>query len=82
MYIIFGVIFIFSLTAGWAVGYFNQMPWFETFICIGIAGFLGSSLIAVLFSCLYFFQKETDGDKIKRLEQEINQIKQIKRIKQ
>ena len=80
MVIIFGVIFILSLAAGWAVGYINQMPLFDTFVCVGVAGFLGSSLIALIFSYLYFFQKETDTDKIKRLVQEINQIKEIKRI--
>ncbi len=80
MVIIFGVIFILSLVAGWAVGYINQMALFDTFVCVGVAGFLGSSIIALIFSYLYFFQKETDTDKIKRLVQEINQIKEIKRI--
>jgi len=84
MVIIFGVIFILSLVAGWAVGYINQMALFDTFVCVGVAGFLGSSIIALIFSYLYFFQKETDPDtdkdKIKRLVQEINQIKEIKRI--
>jgi len=56
------------------------MPLFDTFACVGVAGFLGSSIIALIFSYLYFFQKETDTDKIKRLVQEINQIKEIKRI--
>ncbi len=80
MVIIFGVIFILSLAAGWAFGYLNQMPLFDTFVCVGIAGFIGSSLIALIFSFLYFFQKETDSDKIQRLVQEINQLKEIKRI--
>jgi len=80
MVIIFGVIFILSLVAGWAVGYINLMALFDTFVCVGVAGFLGSSIIALIFSYLYFFQKETDTDKIKRLVQEINQIKEIKRI--
>ncbi len=82
MYIIFGVIFILSLAAGLAVGYINQMTLFETLICLMVAGFVGSTLIALIFSYLYFYQKETDVDKIKRLQQEINQIKEIKRIEQ
>jgi hypothetical protein len=82
MYIIFSAIFILSLSAGWAFGYIRQMPVFETLICIMAAGFIGSSIIALIFSYLYFFQKETDADKIKQLQQEINQIKEIKRIEQ
>ena len=80
MNIIFGVIFVSSLAAGWAFGYLQQMSLFETIVCIGIAGFVGSSIIALIFSYLYFLQKETNTDKIKRLEHEINQIKEIKRI--
>ncbi|RLB88742.1 MAG: hypothetical protein DRH26_12985 [Deltaproteobacteria bacterium] len=80
MVMIFGVIFILSLAAGWAFGYINQMPLFDTFVCVGIAGFISSSIIALIFSFLYFFQKETDSDKIQRLVQEINQLKEIKRI--
>ena len=80
MYIIFGVIFILSLIAGWAIGHINQMPLFETLICIMVAGFIGSSIIALIFSYLYFLQKETDVDKIQRLQKQINQLKEIKRI--
>ena len=80
MNIIFGVIFVSSLAAGWAFGYLQKMSLFETIVCIGIAGFVGSSIIALIFSYLYFLQKETNTDKIKRLEHEINQIKEIKRI--
>lgn len=80
MVIIFGIIFILSIAAGWTFGYINQMPVFDTLICVGIAGFIGSSIIALIFSCLYFFEKETNEDKIQRLVQEINQIKETKRI--
>lgn len=80
MYIIFSAIFILSIAAGWAFGHIQQMPLFETLICIMVAGFMGSSIIALIFSYLYFFQKETDVDKIQRLQQEINQLKEIKRI--
>lgn len=82
MYIIFSVIFIVSLTAGWGYGHINQMTLFETLICIMVSGFIGSSIIALIFSYLYFHQKETNGEKIERLQQEINNIKEIKRIEQ
>jgi len=80
MYIVFGVIFILSLAIGWGFGHINQMSLFETMISIVVAGFIGSSIIALIFSYFYFFQKETHEDKIKRLQQEINQIKDIKKI--
>jgi Co/Zn/Cd efflux system component len=82
MAVIFGIIFILSLAAGWAFGHINQMSLFDTLICIGVAGFIGSSIIALIFSFVYFFQKETDQDKIKRLIEEINQIKEMKRIEE
>ena len=82
MYIIYSVIFILSLVAGWAFGHLYEMSLVETLACIVIAGFIGSSIIGVIFTYLYFLQKETDQEKILRLQQEINQIKQIKRIEQ
>ena len=81
MYIIFSVIFILSLTAGWGYGHINQMALVENLICIMVSGFIGSSIIALIFSYLYFHQKETNGEKIERLQQEINQINQINEIK-
>ncbi len=80
MHIAFSAIFILSLAAGGAFGYINQMSLAETLVCLVIAGFIGSSLIGMIFTYLYFLQKETDPEKIKRLQQEINQLKQIKRI--
>mgnify|MGYP001011926247 CR=1 FL=1 len=82
MALIFGFIFILSLAAGWAFGSINQMSLFDTIICVVVAGFMGSSIVALIFSFLYFFQKETDKDKIMRLQQEINQIREIKRIEE
>jgi Co/Zn/Cd efflux system component len=82
MNIIFGAIFIISIASGWGIGYLNQMSLLATIVSIMVAGFIGSSIIALIFSYLYFLQKETDSDKIDRLKQEINQIKEIKQIEE
>lgn len=82
MYILFSAIFILSLGAGWAFGYIFEMSLVETLVSVVIAGFIGSSIIGVIFTYLYFLQKESDKEKILRLQQEINQINQIKRIEQ
>jgi divalent metal cation (Fe/Co/Zn/Cd) transporter len=82
MNIIFGAIFIISIALGWGIGYLNQMSLLATIVSIVVAGFIGSSIIALIFSYLYFLQKETDSDKVERLKQEINQIKEIKQIEE
>ena len=55
---IFALIFILSLAAGAAFGYFNDYTWIGYTIAFAVSGFIGSSIIALLFSYLYFFQKE------------------------
>ena len=82
MYILFSIIFILSLAAGWVWSYIHEMTLMGTLICLVVGGFAGSSIIAVIFSYLYFYQKETDKEKIQRLQLEVNEVKQIKRIKQ
>ncbi len=82
MYILFSIIFVLGLAGGWAWSYFNGMTLMGTLICLVIGGFIGSSIVAVIFSYLYFYQKETDKEKIQRLQLEINEVKQIKRIEQ
>ncbi len=82
MYIIFSIIFVLSLAGGAAWSYINNLAVFETLISLTVAGFIGSSIIAMIFSYLYFYQKETDKDKIQRLQEEINELKDIKRIEQ
>ena len=79
--ILFSIIFSLCLTAGWAWGYVNGMGLMGYTVSILVGGFIGSSIIALVFSWLYFFQKETEKEKIQRLRQEINQIKGIKKIK-
>ncbi|MCG8637869.1 MAG: hypothetical protein MI863_28850 [Desulfobacterales bacterium] len=82
MYIVFSIIFILSLAGGAAWSYINNLTVFGTLICLTVAGFIGSSVIALIFSYLYFYQKETDKEKIRRLQEEINELKEIKRIEQ
>lgn len=80
MTILFSMIFILSLAGGWLWGYLNKADIFGYAVSIVIGGFIGSSIIALLFSWLYFFQKETDQEKIQRLQEEINDIKGVKKL--
>lgn len=80
MNILFSIIFVLSIAAGWAWSYTNGLSLGGTLVCLVVGGFIGSSIIAVIFSYLYFYQKETDKEKIQRLQLEINEVKQIKRI--
>lgn len=81
MTIVFTCIFCASLAAGAAWGYINQTDALGYAVNMVIGGFLGSSIIALLFSWLYFFQQETDREKIERLQQEINEIKGVKKAR-
>lgn len=80
MTIVFTIIFCLSLAAGAGWGYLTQADTLGYVVSMVIGGFIGSSIIALLFSWLYFFQQETDQEKIERLQQEINELKGIKRI--
>ena len=80
MNIVFGIIFCLSLAGGWGYGYLHDQTITGYVISIAISGFIGSSVVALLFSWLYFFQKETDREKIERLQKEINDLRQVKRI--
>lgn len=82
MNIIFSLIFVFSLAGGWAWAHFKDFALAQTLVCMVTAGFIGSCLIALVFSYLYFWQQETDREKIQRLKQEINELKQVKKIEQ
>ncbi|PIE62124.1 MAG: hypothetical protein CSA25_06810 [Desulfobacter postgatei] len=55
----FVFIFVLSLTAGGVFGYYNHYGWIGYTIAFSVSGFIGSSIIAVLFSYLYLFQKDT-----------------------
>lgn len=81
MKFIFAFIFILSMAAGGAFGYYNHYNWIEYTIALAVSGFIGSSIIAVLFSYLYFFQKDSveqvpiPPDKTITHQQEIKKIK-------
>jgi len=79
--ILFTTIFCLSLAAGWALAFYNGSDLLGYAMSIIIGGFAGSSIIALVFSWLYFFQKETDSEKIQRLREEINRIKGVKKLK-
>lgn len=80
MYIIFSIIFLLSIAGGAAWGYINNLTVAGYIMSLAVAGFIGSSLIALIFSYLYFYQKETDKEKIQRLQQEISELRGIKKI--
>lgn len=79
--ILFGLIFLLSLAAGWGWAYLHGMDVIGYAVSIIIGGFIGSSIVALVFSWLYFFQKETDREKVQRLRQEINELKGVKKLK-
>ena len=82
MTILFSIIFCISLAGGWAFAHLNGYSAWGVAASIICGGFIGSSLIALIFTWLYLFQKETDQEKIQRLRQEINELKAVKRIEQ
>ncbi len=80
MTIIFTIIFLLSIAGGAAWGYINDLTAIGYFMSLAVAGFAGSSSIALIFSYLYFYQTETDGEKMERLQLEIKDLKEIKKI--
>ncbi|MCG8551820.1 MAG: hypothetical protein MI799_15565 [Desulfobacterales bacterium] len=80
MNFIFALIFILSLTAGGAFGYYNHYNWIGYTIALAVSGFIGSSIIAMLFSYLYLFQRDSvestplPPDRTINLQQEIKKI--------
>lgn len=81
MIILFSAIITFSIIIGsvwgWAVYGFGV----ELIACVGVAGFLGTCIVAALFTYFYFFHQETDKEKIERLKLEIKQSKEKKNNK-
>lgn len=78
---IFAFIFILSLATGAAFGYYNHYTWVGYTITFAVSGFIGSSIIAILFSYLYLFKKDrveqvpVQPDKTINLQQDIKKIK-------
>lgn len=58
MTILFTTIFILSIAGGAAWGYFNQLSVIGYVISLALAGFIGSTIIAIIFIYLYFSQSE------------------------
>ncbi|WDP88607.1 MAG: hypothetical protein HUN04_02155 [Desulfobacter sp.] len=59
MNILFTLIFTLSIAGAAAWGYYNQLSVIGYIISLAVAGFIGSSLIALIFVYLYFYQTET-----------------------
>ena len=78
---IFTAIFILSLGGGWAFARFLDLSTAATLACLAGAGFIGSSIIALLFAFFYFFYEETDKEKIERLQEEIAELKKDNALK-
>ena len=81
MKFIFAFIFILSLTAGGALGYYSHYDWIGYAISFAVSGFLGSSIIAVLFSYLYFFQQDSVAQSASEPDIKINLHQEVKKIK-
>ncbi len=81
MKFIFAFIFILSLTAGGAFGYYSHYDWIGYTIALAVSGFIGCSIIAVLFSYLYFFQKDSVEQVPVPPDKTINHQQEIKKIK-
>ena len=80
MKLIFTFIFILSLTAGGAYGYYMHYGWIGHAITFAVSGFIGSSIIALLFSYLYLFQKESVEQVPIPPDKTINHQQEIKKI--
>jgi uncharacterized membrane protein (DUF106 family) len=78
---LFSCIFIFSLILGFGYGWMNEFSGFQLLVCTSVSGFLGSCVVAILFTYLYFTHVETDKERIKRLKHEITQFKKKTSIK-
>lgn len=81
MKFIFTFIFILSLTAGGAFGYYSHYDWIGYTIAFAVSGFIGSSIIAIVFSYLYLFQKDWVKHDPMSPERTINHQQEIKKIK-
>ena len=81
MIYIFSLIFILSLAGGWAIAHILDLSPAATLACLAGAGFAGSSIIALVFTFLYFFHQETDKEKIQRLQEEIEKLKKTRPLK-
>lgn len=82
MKFIFAFIFILSMAAGGAFGYYSHYDWIGYTITFAVSGFIGSSIIALLFSYLYLFQKDSVEQVPIQPDKTINHQQEIKKIKE
>ena len=71
MIILFSIIFVLGPILGFVYAWMTQIFGWQMLVSVSVGGFLSSGLVAVVFTCLYFTQVETDSEKIKRLKKEI-----------
>lgn len=80
MKLIFTFIFILSMAAGTALGYYKHYDWVGYTITLAVSGFIGSSIIALLFSYLYLFHKEKIEQEHLMIENQTNHNQELKKI--
>jgi Co/Zn/Cd efflux system component len=79
----YALIWLMTLAAGGLVAWFYDFSWVQTLMALGVAGFIGSCAVALLFTFMFFVRRETPAEKIHRLQQEIllaRQRKPVRRI--
>ncbi len=81
----FTMIFIVSLAGGAAWAYFNQLTVLGYAISLAVAGFIGSSIISLVFCYLYFYPttsgKKTSSNAVSTPALGHPDVKEIKQIK-
>lgn len=80
MKFIFAFIFIMCMAGGTAFGYYNHYNWPGYTITLAVSGFIGSSIIALIFSYMYLFQKDDIKQEPFGADRQINLKQEIKKI--
>ncbi|MCG8566349.1 MAG: hypothetical protein MI747_14825 [Desulfobacterales bacterium] len=81
MVYIYTCIFILTMAAGAGYAWLGEFTPVQWVVCLTISGFLGSSIVALIFTFFFFFRRENEQEKIQRLQDEIVQLKQQKQLK-
>ena len=81
MVYIYSLIFIITMALGGTFAWMENYTPVQWVMAMTISGFIGSSIIALMFTFFYFFRKETDQEKVQRLEDEVIRLKQQKQLK-
>lgn len=75
MIILFSIVFILGPLLGFAYAWLTQISGWHILVPVSVGGFLSSGIVAIVFTYLYFTQVETEPEKIKRLKNEIAELK-------